>query len=209
MVAFIQLTLFSSPPQVSQKINQVFLKNEDLYLNHKFSTNISTGDSEKDMKRNETRETKQILVKLTTVFLVWTIILTVLIFPYDSAQAATNTNTKPLEQLYKRSAPQFDLNAARNLQNLRKATGEQLEALKQLEGGGERIEYAGSLERFRRIASTYFTISPASLSRNAGRSGTRIFSAERFGFRSFRFERRQLFSAREALGGISFVSSNI
>jgi hypothetical protein len=153
------------------------------------------------MKRNETRETKQILVKLTTVFLVWAIILTVLIFPYDSAQAATDTNTKPLEQLYKRSAPQFDLNTARNLQNLRQATGEQLEALNNLKAAANASnmqvrwnDFGGSPDVIYDFASEPFAGTPE----EAGKAFL-AQNASLFGFSDLNGV--QLFSAREALGG--------
>src|ERR1044072_9244764 len=49
--------------------------------------------------------------------------------PRDRANAAT---TKKVKELYKRPAPNFDLNASRNLPNIRQATQAQLSALDNL-----------------------------------------------------------------------------
>ena len=83
------------------------------------------------MKREITR--KDSIIKLTSALLVWAILLTVLFFPNGKAEAAASNNSAAnLTNLYKRSAPDFDLNLASNLQNARQATGDQLSALASL-----------------------------------------------------------------------------
>jgi len=141
------------------------------------------------------------MTKLTSALLVWAILLTVLIFPYYPANAATNTNTTPVEQLYKRSAPQFDLNASRNLQNFRQATGEQLNALNSLKAGSNASDmqmrwndFGGSPDVVYGFASQPFSGTPeeaghAFITQNASLFGTSDLNGI------------QLFSAREALGG--------
>jgi Zn-dependent metalloprotease len=127
--------------------------------------------------------------------------LTVLIFPYDSAQAATATNTSSIDQLYKRSAPQFDLNLSRNLQNLRQATGEQLGALNNLKAATNAAnmqvrwnDFGGSPDVIYDFASEPFSGTPE----EAGRAFL-AQNASLFGLSDL--NSITLFSAREALGG--------
>ena len=85
------------------------------------------------MKSNFKETEKNSLVRLTSVLLVWTIVLTGLILPtYKTQAAANNTNLSALTNLYRRPAPNFDLNLSRKLQNLRTATGAQTAALNTL-----------------------------------------------------------------------------
>ena len=67
---------------------------------------------------------------LTVALLVWAIVLTVLFFPKTKTEAAANNNpVADLTALYKRPAPNYDLNLANSLGAIRQATGEQLNAL--------------------------------------------------------------------------------
>jgi hypothetical protein len=153
------------------------------------------------MKRNVTTDTKDVMIKLTSALLIWAIIFTVIFFPYDSADAATNTNNASIDRLYKRSAPQFDLNASRNLQNLRQASGEQLNALNSLKNGTNASnmqvrwnDFGGSPDVIYDFASQPFSGTPeeagrAFLSQNASVFGISDLNSV------------QLFNAREALGG--------
>lgn len=76
---------------------------------------------------------KEVFIKLTCITIVWAIVITGLILPTMKAQAAVNnSNADQLTNLYRRSAPDFDLNLANNLQNLRQATGAQTAALNSL-----------------------------------------------------------------------------
>jgi hypothetical protein len=84
------------------------------------------------MKSNFKETEKGFLVRLTSVLLVWAIVLTGLILPIVKTQAATTTNANSLTNLYRRPAPNFDLNLSRNLQNLRTATSAQTAALNTL-----------------------------------------------------------------------------
>ncbi len=68
------------------------------------------------------------ITKLTSVLLVWAILLTVLFFPYHQAKAAVGS-ANDLTALYKRPAPNYDLNLTSGMQAVRQATGEQLNAL--------------------------------------------------------------------------------
>jgi hypothetical protein len=85
------------------------------------------------MKRKATKETKQIFVKLTFALVVWAFILGALILPYNTTSAAgEQALIDPHAQMYRRPAPNFDLNETRNLANLRQVTTAQLDALNNL-----------------------------------------------------------------------------
>lgn len=67
---------------------------------------------------------------LTVALLVWAIFLTILFFPKTKTEAAANNSSvADLTALYKRPAPNYDLNLANGLNAVRQATGEQLSAL--------------------------------------------------------------------------------
>ena len=153
------------------------------------------------MKRNATTDAKNTLVRLTSALLIWAIIFTVIFFPYNSVEAAAGTNNAAVDQIYKRSAPQFDLNASRNLQNFRQATGEQLNALNGLKAASNASDmqvrwndFGGSPDVVYGFASQPFSGTPeeagrAFISQNSSVFGTSDLNGV------------QLFSAREALGG--------
>jgi Zn-dependent metalloprotease len=85
------------------------------------------------MKRNNITNTHP-LITLATFLLAGAVIFVAFWQPFcstEAAAAAGGSNTA-LGSLYKRSMRNYDLNAARNLQNLRQATGEQLAAAETL-----------------------------------------------------------------------------
>ncbi|HEX8287660.1 MAG TPA: hypothetical protein VF556_06695 [Pyrinomonadaceae bacterium] len=150
------------------------------------------------MKRNET--TKDTMVKLTSVLLVWTIILTAIFFPYSTANAAgSQTADAGLGTLYYRPAKSFDL--ATTVAGLRSATGEQLAALEGLKattsasnmvarwnafGGSPDVVYGFASEP---LAGTPEEAARGFIAQNAGLFGVANIAD------------LKLFSAREALGG--------
>ena len=156
----------------------------------------------KSSRANESR--KSAAVKLLVVALVLAIVAAGFYSPFGakSASAAGNQQSAAnLAQLYKRSAPNFDLNAARNLSNLRLATGEQLaafETLKQATNSpNAKIrwnEFGGSPDAMYDFASQPSNASPedaarAFISQNSALFGVSDVSALR------------VFTNREALGG--------
>ena len=153
------------------------------------------------MTRRIETKTNNTLTRLTAAFLVWAIIFTALLFPYYPTQAASSTSVTSIDQLYKRSAPQFDLNASRNLQNLRQASGEQLNALNNLKTAANASnmqvrwnDFGGSPDVVYDFASQPFSGTPE----EAGRAFL-AQNASVFGLSDLNGV--QLFSAREALGG--------
>ncbi|HZH35047.1 MAG TPA: M36 family metallopeptidase, partial [Pyrinomonadaceae bacterium] len=74
---------------------------------------------------------KNTILKISSIALVWAIVLTSIYVPSGKVSAASvdSSNAAELSQFYQRSAPNFDLNQARNLAGLRQATSQQLSAL--------------------------------------------------------------------------------
>ena len=63
---------------------------------------------------------KSKMTRLAVVGLVWAMAITIYCLPWTRTEAAANT--RPVEQIYKRPVPAYDLNLARHLQNSRQAT---------------------------------------------------------------------------------------
>ena len=85
------------------------------------------------MKRQAKRTSRETIFRLGLVVGVWgAIIAAALWLPLTGSKAAVGTRTDPTKSMYRRSAPQYDLNATRAMQNLRQATSAQLQALNNL-----------------------------------------------------------------------------
>lgn len=78
------------------------------------------------------RISRKVICRATLVALVAVAAAAVLWQPLTGSQAAAGSMTDPIKKMYGRSAPQYDLNLSRGLQNLRQATGDQVQALNDL-----------------------------------------------------------------------------
>jgi hypothetical protein len=154
------------------------------------------------MKSNLKETRKDILIRLASAFVVWAIVITGIILPFEKAQAATaSSNAGALTNLYRRSAPNFDLNLSRNLQNLRQATSAQTAALNLLKSQASAPDmtvrwndFGGSPDVMYDFASQAFEGTPeeagkAFLSQNAALFGISDINNLR------------VFSQKDALGG--------
>ncbi|MCA1577675.1 MAG: M36 family metallopeptidase [Acidobacteria bacterium] len=120
--------------------------------------------------------------------------------PFDTGKAAPGAS-EAVKELYKRSAPNFDLNASRNLPNVRQATSAQLAALNNLKtsvnspGMTTRWnDFGGSPEVMYDFASQPYTGTPEEAARAFVMQNAVIFGVtESNNFR--------VFSSRNALGG--------
>jgi Zn-dependent metalloprotease len=153
------------------------------------------------MKTNLKMNKTEAFVRIGIVGLVCTIILTILWCPYGKSHAAGGGSVKPIEQLYQRSAPQFDYNLSRSLQNLRPATGEQIAALNNLKAATNSPnmkvrwnEFGGSIDAIYDFASQSFTGTPE----EAGRAFI-AQNAALFGVSDA--NNLRVFSQKAALGG--------
>lgn len=142
------------------------------------------------------------LIKLFAVALVWAVAAVAFLpFNLKSAAQVNLANNNDLTALYKRPAPNFDLNTARGLQGVRQATQTQLAALDALKAAVAAPNadfrwnaFGGSPDAIYGFASAPSSLSPenaarAFLSQNAG-----LFGISNVGD-------LRVFSNREALGG--------
>jgi Zn-dependent metalloprotease len=151
------------------------------------------------MQREETR--KDSIIKLTSALLVWAILLTVLLFPNRPAEAAAANSVESLTNLYKRPAPDFDLNLASNLQNVRQATGEQLNALANLKTSLNAPnmtvrwnDFGGSVDAIYDFASESFPGTPEEAAKAFIAQNAAVFGVSDI-------NDLRVFSQRAALGG--------
>lgn len=155
------------------------------------------------MKRNAKKETKTTIIRLATAGVIWAFIITALILPFsktEAAAAAGDQNTA-LEQFYQRSAPNYDFNLNRNLQNLRQINGQQIAALDQLRVSTNASNmqvrwntFGGSIDAIYDFASESFPGTPE----EAGKAFV-AKNAALFGVSDI--NDLQVFSQRDALGG--------
>jgi len=124
---------------------------------------------------------------------------TLLSLPFSGSEAAVTQD--PLAKMYQRSAPNFDLNLSRNLQNVRVATGEQIAALNNLKATvnapnmtARWNDFGGSPDVMYDFASQSFAGTPE----EAGRAFLNQ-NAALFGLSNMNTVR--VFSQKEALGG--------
>ncbi len=154
------------------------------------------------MKSKIINKKDDIIIRLVSGLLVWAVVITGLIVPFQRAQAATtNTNVNSLTSLYRRSAPNFDLNLSRNLQNLRQATGTQTAALDALKTSSNAPnmtirwnDFGGSPDVVYDFASARFEGTPEA----AGRAFL-TQNAALFGMSDI--NNLRVFSQKDALGG--------
>ena len=151
------------------------------------------------MKTKANNENKNTMIRLAIFGLVLAVIIAGFYFPLRNTEAAPNTNSLP--DMYQRSAPDFDYNLSRNLQNLRQATSEQISALDQLRSATNANnlqmrwnDFGGSPDVIYDFASQSFSGSPE----EAGRAFINQ-NAALFGVSDLNDLR--VFSNREALGG--------
>lgn len=154
------------------------------------------------MKSNSRKGNKKVLRRLASALLLWTIVLTGLIVPVAETRAATtNSAVNSLTNLYRRSAPNFDLNLSRSLQNMRQATGVQTAALTALKNAANAPDmtvrwndFGGSPDVLYDFASAPFQGTPE----DSGRAFL-VQNAALFGISDVNSLR--VFSQKEALGG--------
>lgn len=138
-------------------------------------------------------------IRLAVVGLVWAMAVTLYCLPWTRTEAAPSV--RPIEQLYKRPVPIYDLNLARHLQNTRQATGAQLAAVQTLKTAANAQnmqvrwnEFGGSPDVLYDFASQSFPGTPE----EAGRAFIQQ-NAAAFGISDM--SNLRLFDQKDALGG--------
>lgn len=149
--------------------------------------------------------TKQVNYKkgLTTALLVWAIVITGIMLPFEKAEAATNntTNINSLTQLYRRSAPNFDLNSSRNLQNLRQATSAQTAALESLRTSTDATNMTARWNDFGGSPDVVYDFASAPFEGTPEEAGRAFLSQNAALFGIADTNNLRVFSQRNALGG--------
>ncbi len=145
---------------------------------------------------------KQTIKNLSAAALILGLMVTALFWmPFGSVEASNQVNPRVLDNMYKRSAPDFDLNLSSNVQGFRKATNSQLAALNTLKTTTNAAnmqvrwnDFGGSPDVVYDFASQSFPGTPE----QAGRAFLQQ-NAAAFGIDNMNTLR--VFSNRSALGG--------
>ncbi len=152
------------------------------------------------MKRKEAR--KDSIIKLTSALLVWAIIMTVLFFPYEKSEAAINTDSvESLTDFYSRAVPDYDLNLASNLNNVRQATGDQLNALAGLKAAANAPNMTVRWNDFGGSPDVLYDFASAPFQGTAEEAGRAFISQNSALFGVSDLNNLRVFSQKSALGG--------
>ncbi len=151
---------------------------------------------------SKVRETKkETMIRLTSGLLVWAIVLTAIILPLREAKAINGVNVNSLTDLYKRPAPNFDLNATRNLQNLRQMSGDQLSALNGLKSSVNAPNMTVRWNSFGGSPDTMFDFASAAFEGTPEEAGRAFISQNAAVFGVSDLNNMRVFSQKNALGG--------
>jgi Zn-dependent metalloprotease len=152
------------------------------------------------MKSNFSNMTRRGIFVATTFLVMTAVVATTLWFPVNKAEASSS-GTDPLTEIYRRPAPNFDLNQVRNLAGTRAATSEQLSALAGLKTatGAPNMtarwnSFGGSPDVMYDFATAPASGSPEDAARAFVNSNASLFGVT--DANNFR-----VFSQKEALGG--------
>ena len=148
------------------------------------------------------KKLRETFIKSASLLVMLAIAITGLYLPFGKTQAATNNSeVNSLGQLYQRSAPNYDLNLASNLQNLRQATGAQTAALNNLKAAvnapnmtARWNEFGGSPDVIYDFASQSFAGSPEEAGRAFINQNAALFGVSDL-------NNLRVFSQNAALGG--------
>ena len=153
------------------------------------------------MKSKAKRATRENIFRLWLVAFVWAAAIALMWSPLSKSEAATSVTGDPIKDMYRRPAPNFDLNLTASLQNLRQATGTQIQALNDLKAAvnapnmtARWNEFGGSPDVMYDFASRPFPGTPE----EAGRAFLNE-NAALFGLSDANTVR--VFSQKQALGG--------
>jgi Zn-dependent metalloprotease len=134
--------------------------------------------------------------------LVWAIVITgLVILPFGKTQAATTSSVSSLTNLYRRSAPNFDLNLSRNLQNLRQATSAQTAALNSLKSATNAPDMTVRWNAFGGSPDVVYDFASASFQGTPEEAGRAFLSQNAALFGISDINNLRVFSQKDALGG--------
>ncbi len=144
---------------------------------------------------------KDILKRLACALLVWAIVITGMVFvPFEKANAAIGS-TNAIPNLYRRSAPNFDLNLSRNLQNLRQMSSAQLSALNNLKSSTNAPNMTVRWNAFGGSPDVVYDFASAPLAGTPEEAGRAFLSQNAALFGISDVNNLRVFSQKDALGG--------
>jgi hypothetical protein len=154
------------------------------------------------MKSKFTETKDDVLIRLASALLVWAVVISGIIVPIQKATAATiNPNVNSLTQLYRRSAPNFDLNLSRHLQNLRPATGAQTAALETLKTSAAAPNMTVRWNSFGGSPDVLYDFASAAFPGTPEEAGRAFLSQNAALFGISDINNLRVFSQKDALGG--------
>jgi Zn-dependent metalloprotease len=152
------------------------------------------------MNCKQTRKNRENIYRLGMVLVFWTLVGVAMWQPWNSSHAAAG-GVDPVAKMYRRPAPKFDLNIARGLPNLRRATGDQIQALNSLKSsaGAPNLtarwnEFGGSPDVIYDFASQPLQGTPEEAARSFVNQNAALFGVAGGGD-------LRLFNQTQALGG--------
>lgn len=153
------------------------------------------------MNKKDNTSRKNALIRFGIAALCMAIVVSVLWFPFGGKSKAANNNVRPIEQLYKRSAPQFDYNLSRNMQNLRPASGEQLAALDSLKAAASAPNMKVRWNDFGGSPDVIYDFASQPFNGTAEEAGRAFLSQNAALFGISDVNNLRVFNQRAALGG--------
>lgn len=153
------------------------------------------------MKSKVNRSGFKTMFKLFAVASVVIAIVTALWHPFSTSEAAPLNAVDPIAQMYKRSAPNYDLNSSRNLQGLRTASGTQLTALDNLKISANAPEMTSRWNAFGGSPDVLYDFASQPFSGTPEEAGRAFLNANAALFGISDTNNVRVFSEKEALGG--------
>ena len=156
--------------------------------------------SEGKMSRNMNYKSKRAGYTILAALLIWAFIITGIYSPMTTAKAGAPKATGDLS-LYRRPAPQYDLNSARALANMRAPAAAQLEALNNLKTASSSPNLTARWNQFGGSVDVIYDFASQPLSGTPEEAGRAFLSQNAALFGISDANSLQLFSERQALGG--------
>ena len=151
------------------------------------------------MNKKVKRTSRDELFRLGVVIAVWAAIIGAALWnPFRSSEAAGTFNAS---DMYKRMAPNTDLNAIRGLQNMRAATTLQIQAVNALKASTNSPNMSVRWDTFGGSIDTIYDFASAPLSGTPEEAARSFISQNAAAFGVTSMDNLTLFSQKDALGG--------
>lgn len=152
------------------------------------------------MKRHEIKNRKFVFTAAAGIA-VWALLIAALVIPFQTTQASTPSGGLEDGKLYRRPAPDFDLNLANGMQHLRNATAAQTAALDTLRSQTASPDLTMRWNGFGGSPDVIYNFASSPLSGTPEQAARGFISQNAAVFGVASDDQLQLFSSRNALGG--------